>query len=149
MALPVYQKNRSLLKPLNSAEKRAARAAFPPLNICNADLRPFHVLPRKVKHVQNAEVEDDRPPSNADIEAMIERLDGDDMQEALRDLARGIALSWYSNGEGAARQALSDWLATAEVLADPEALTRLLAAKESIERGEGTSWEELQANLGL
>ena len=71
------------------------------------------------------------------------------MREALRDLARGIALEWNTNGESAARQALSDWLATAEVLADPEALTALLAAKQSVERGEGTPWEELRADLGL
>ncbi len=80
---------------------------------------------------------------------MIEQLDADDMREALRDLARGIALEWHGNGESAARRALGDWLATAELLADPEALTALLAAKESIERGEGTPWEDLRANLGL
>ena len=149
MALPVYQKNLDLLKPLDLTEKRAARAAFPRLNIRNADLRPYGGSPRQVRHAQTIEVEDEPPPSNADIDVMIEQLNGDDMREALRDLARGIALSWYSNGESAARKALSDWLATAELLADPEALTALLEARESIERGEGTPWEELQENLGL
>ena len=118
--------------------------------------QPFEVGPRVyeappgwVSRAHTAEVEDDPPPSNADIEAMIEQLDADDMREALRDLARGIAVEWDANGGSAARKALSDWLATAEVLADPEALTALLAAKQSIERGEGTPWAELRANLGL
>ena len=111
--------------------------------------RVYEVPTGRVSRARSVEVEDDPPPSNADIEAMIEQLDADDMREALRDLARGIALEWHGNGESAARQALSDWLATAEVLADPEALTALLAAKESVERGEGTPWEELRANLGL
>ena len=111
--------------------------------------RVYEVPPESVSYTDTVEIEDDPPPSNADIEAMIEQLDADDMREALRDLARGIALEWHGNGESAARQALSDWLATAEVLADPEALTALLAAKESVERGEGTPWEELRANLGL
>lgn len=118
--------------------------------------QPFEGGPRvldaptgRVSRARTVEVEEDLPPSNADIEAMIDRLDASDMREALRDLARGIALEWNTNGESAARQALSDWLATAEVLADPEALTALLGAKQSVERGEGTPWEELRANLGL
>ena len=118
--------------------------------------QPFEGGPRvyraptgRVSRARTVEVEDDPPPSNADIEAMIDQLDASDMREALRDLARGIALEWNTNGGSSARQALSDWLATAEVLADPEALTALLAAKQSVERGEGTPWEQLRADLGL
>ena len=118
--------------------------------------QPFDGGPRvleaptgRVSRAQTVEVEDDPPPSNAEIDAMIDQLDAGDMREALRDLARGIAIEWNTNSESAARQALSDWLATAEVLADPEALTALLAAKQSVERGEGTPWEELRADLGL
>ena len=137
---------RTVLKPLDPAQ---VRAALPPLSIRDTDLRPYDVPPRQFRHTHDVEVEDDPPPSNADIEAMIEQLDATDMREALRDLARGIALSWGSGRPSAARRALGDWLATAEVLADSEALTTLLEAKESIERGEGTPWEELRENLGL
>ena len=118
--------------------------------------QPFEHGPRvyeapsgRVSRARTVEVEDDPPPSNAEIDGMIDQLDAADMREALRDLARGIALEWNTNGESAARQALSDWLATAEVLADPESLTALLAARQSVERGEGTPWEELRADLGL
>ena len=114
-----------------------------------AALRVYEAHPEPSSYTDTVEIEGDLPPSNADIDAMIEQLDAADVREALRDLARGIALEWHGNGEGAARRALGDWLATAELLADPEALTALLAAKESIERGEGTPWAELRARLGL
>ena len=140
---------RKLLKPLDPAKVQATRAAYwSPITRSDGP-GIYDVPPRRAKHASTVEVEEDPPPSNADIEAMIEHLDAADMREALRDLARGIALEWHGNDESAARQALSDWLATAEVLADPEALTALLAAKQSVERGEGTPWEQLRANLGL
>ena len=126
------QDTRNLLKPIDPAKMRAARVAYwSPIS--RSDRSSLHGVPSKRSgRAQTVEIEEDVPPSNADIEAMIEHLDAADMREALRDLARGIALEWNTNGESAARQALSDWLATAEVLADPEALTALLAAKQSM-----------------
>ena len=96
--------------------------------------------------------DEDMPPSSRDIEAMLTHIGSEARTEAARDLANAIAESWRS-GEvssiSCAVKALLDWLATAEEAASPDEVADILAAKESLARGEGVSWGNLRAELGL
>ena len=83
---------------------------------------------------------------------MLRQFDRGTHTELARDLANAIAATWQ-RGEVAptndAVQALLDWLATAEEVADPEGVAELRATQESLERGEGMPWEKVRAELGL
>lgn len=92
------------------------------------------------------------PPTSDDIETMLRQLDRGAHTELARDLANAIAAAWQ-RGEVApandAVQALLDWLATAEEVADPEGIAEIRAARESLERGDGVPWEQVRTELGL
>ncbi len=88
-------------------------------------------------------------PTNEQIEHMMSQFDDAEIRDCLRSLAQAVALSWDVIEDTAAWHALRNWLATAELYSDPDALSDLVAARKSAEAGNVTAWEDVKQELGL
>ena len=106
-----------------------------------------------VSIIGNVLGEIESPPTSSDIDTMLGIIDSHgECRELAQSLATAITQSWESGSASflsPAVQKLRGWIATAELYSEPGALERLLEAEASIERGDGTSWDTLRAELGL
>ncbi len=97
----------------------------------------------------NWQEEKELAPTNEQIEHMMSQFDDAEIRDCLRSLAQAVALSWDVIEDTAAWHVLRNWLATAELYSDPNALNDLLAARKSAEAGNVTAWEDIKQELGV
>ena len=92
---------------------------------------------------------DNLVPSSDELNTLLAYLSQDDLAKMAGDLAHATVLLIREGDSQSIVRAFYDWLATAELVGDADALHDLLEARRELAQGESIPWETIRQRLGL